>query len=475
MASSWVVALDLVGATPRQPVGEDLLPTKVSYFKGPKNEWRTGLPSYGSVVYREPWPGVGPGGERHGRGAEVDLCGETRSQPRSDPPRLPRGERGATRAERLAGRRHATWRDPRAGADCLPGGGRSSRGGSGGLRARARRRSRAAKPTASGSASTTLARELVVDPVTLVYCGYIGGSQLTTVAKTSPSTPPATPTSQVPPSSTERHLPGDGRTRPDPQRQRTTPSWPRSTPTAARWTTAATSAGRMTTPATASPSTRPATPMSLAYRVHRGELPGQRRTGPQLQRQRRRLRRQGQRRRHRAGRTADTSAVSSTTTARASPSTPPATPTSRVPPTQLRRPFRSTVGPDLTLQLAATTPSWPRSTPLVPRWPTAATSADRTDHDYGLGHRRRRRRERLRHRLYRVHRGDLPGDGRTGPHPQRASDAFVAKVNTAGTALDYCGYIGGEFGRFAPWHRRRRRRQRLRRRVHLFHRGDASR
>ncbi|PWB74688.1 MAG: hypothetical protein C3F15_07385, partial [Holophagae bacterium] len=47
-AGSWVVALDLVGDTPRQPVGENPLPTKVSYFKGPKDQWRTGLPSYGS-------------------------------------------------------------------------------------------------------------------------------------------------------------------------------------------------------------------------------------------------------------------------------------------------------------------------------------------------------------------------------------------------------------------------------------------
>ena len=57
-AGSWVVALDFVGATPRQPVGEDQLPTRVSYFKGPKAEWRTGLPSYGSVRYSESWPGV---------------------------------------------------------------------------------------------------------------------------------------------------------------------------------------------------------------------------------------------------------------------------------------------------------------------------------------------------------------------------------------------------------------------------------
>ena len=55
---SWVVSLDLVGATPRRPVGENPLPTRVSYFKGPRERWRTGLPTYGSVRYREPWPGV---------------------------------------------------------------------------------------------------------------------------------------------------------------------------------------------------------------------------------------------------------------------------------------------------------------------------------------------------------------------------------------------------------------------------------
>jgi hypothetical protein len=55
---SWVVALDLVGATPREPFGSDLLSTRVSYFTGSRERWRTGLPSYGSVEFREPWLGV---------------------------------------------------------------------------------------------------------------------------------------------------------------------------------------------------------------------------------------------------------------------------------------------------------------------------------------------------------------------------------------------------------------------------------
>ena len=41
-------------------------------------------------------------------------------------------------------------------------------------------------------------------------------------------------------------------------------------------------------------------------------------------------------------------------------------------------------------------------------------------------------------------RGHLPGDGRARPDLQRRyRDAFVAKVKAAGTALVYCGYIGG--------------------------------
>ena len=40
--------------------------------------------------------------------------------------------------------------------------------------------------------------------------------------------------------------------------------------------------------------------------------------------------------------------------------------------------------------------------------------------------------------------GHLSRDRRAGPDPQRRlCDAFVAKVNAAGTALVYCGYIGG--------------------------------
>ncbi len=79
--------------------------------------------------------------------------------------------------------------------------------------------------------------------------------------------------------------------------------------------------------------------------------------------------------------------------------------------------FPVTVGPDLTFNGGARTPSWPGSTPPARRSTTAATSA--VGEDDGERHRRRRRRQRLRHRLHRLHRGELPGDGRSGPDLQR--------------------------------------------------------
>jgi hypothetical protein len=55
----WVVKLDFLGANPSaQPVGRDPTPAVVSYFKGPKEDWKTALPTYGSLVYENLWPGI---------------------------------------------------------------------------------------------------------------------------------------------------------------------------------------------------------------------------------------------------------------------------------------------------------------------------------------------------------------------------------------------------------------------------------
>jgi hypothetical protein len=55
----WVVKLDFVGANPEvKPEGREPTPAVISYFKGPRGKWRTGLKTYGSVIYRDLWPGI---------------------------------------------------------------------------------------------------------------------------------------------------------------------------------------------------------------------------------------------------------------------------------------------------------------------------------------------------------------------------------------------------------------------------------
>ena len=55
----WVVKLDFVDANPNaRPVGVEPTSAVISYFKGPREEWTTGLPTYASLVYRDLWPGI---------------------------------------------------------------------------------------------------------------------------------------------------------------------------------------------------------------------------------------------------------------------------------------------------------------------------------------------------------------------------------------------------------------------------------
>jgi hypothetical protein len=57
--SRWVVKLDFVGANPNPKISAtEKTPAVVSYFKGPRENWKTGLSTYGSIVYSDLWPGI---------------------------------------------------------------------------------------------------------------------------------------------------------------------------------------------------------------------------------------------------------------------------------------------------------------------------------------------------------------------------------------------------------------------------------
>jgi hypothetical protein len=55
----WIVKVDFVGANPDvKPAGRDQTSAIISQFKGSKQQWKTGLKTYGSVVYPNLWPGI---------------------------------------------------------------------------------------------------------------------------------------------------------------------------------------------------------------------------------------------------------------------------------------------------------------------------------------------------------------------------------------------------------------------------------
>ncbi|MBI3941851.1 MAG: SBBP repeat-containing protein [Chloroflexi bacterium] len=57
-AERWTIHLDFVGANQVVPVGQGESPAVVSYFKGPRSQWQTGLRIYTGLLYQDLWPGI---------------------------------------------------------------------------------------------------------------------------------------------------------------------------------------------------------------------------------------------------------------------------------------------------------------------------------------------------------------------------------------------------------------------------------
>ena len=55
----WNMKLEFVGANPAaRPLAHDPTQTSVSYFKGPRSAWKSGLGTYSTVTYAGLWPGI---------------------------------------------------------------------------------------------------------------------------------------------------------------------------------------------------------------------------------------------------------------------------------------------------------------------------------------------------------------------------------------------------------------------------------
>lgn len=59
MPERWAVKLEFIGANPDvEPAGQDRTAAAISYFKGPRHQWKTGLATYSSVLYSGLWTGI---------------------------------------------------------------------------------------------------------------------------------------------------------------------------------------------------------------------------------------------------------------------------------------------------------------------------------------------------------------------------------------------------------------------------------
>jgi hypothetical protein len=175
----WTLKLDFPGAGRVRPEGENPAETVLSYFKGPESERRTGVPAYNSIVYRDLWPGIDLvyGGDAN------HLKYRFVVRPGADPDRIRLAYRGAERlkvngdggleivtaAGVLRDDAPVSWQETEEGR--VPVNVSYTIG-----------LSDAGSPAPGAPLdygflveSYDPARELVIDPVVLVYCGFIGG------------------------------------------------------------------------------------------------------------------------------------------------------------------------------------------------------------------------------------------------------------------------------------------------------------
>ena len=183
----WVVKLDFLGARPAvKPVGMDKTGTVISYFNGPSENWTAGLSTYSRIIYRDLWPGI----DLVYSGTTGRLKSEFVVHPGADPSRIRLAYRGANSVvvnaagglvvstpgggfedgEPLAYQeREGTRFDVPLAYDIVDDGhGQLDREGPG-----QKTGHRVVYGFSVGDYDRT--GLLVLDPVILIYCGYLGG------------------------------------------------------------------------------------------------------------------------------------------------------------------------------------------------------------------------------------------------------------------------------------------------------------
>ena len=174
--SRWTMKLEFIGANPKvTPRGRDATPAVISQFTGPRSQWKTGIRTYGAVVYEELWPGI----DMVYDGAEGRLKYTFLLKPGADPSRIRLAYRGSSEVSVTdAGELKIVTPVGRL-SEAAP----YSYQEMDGRRVEvatsyAVTPSRTSDPAVVGFrvGAYDTSRPLVVDPATFVYVGYIGGS-----------------------------------------------------------------------------------------------------------------------------------------------------------------------------------------------------------------------------------------------------------------------------------------------------------
>jgi len=183
----YAVKLDFVGANADvRPSGEEKTGAVISYFKGKPEEWKAGLPTFSRIVYKNLWPGI----DVAYYGTTDKMKYEFIVHPGSDPSLIRLAYRGASAVE-VNGEGRLEVRTPAGGfADDRPVGYQEIDGKRMDVALSYLLEERSAiKPGPGGGEAVTKSyvygfnvgaydrtKPLVLDPAVLVYCGYIGGS-----------------------------------------------------------------------------------------------------------------------------------------------------------------------------------------------------------------------------------------------------------------------------------------------------------
>jgi hypothetical protein len=189
-ASRWAVKLDFLDANPEvKPVGTDETGAVISYFHGHPENWKTGLSTCSRIVYANLWPGI----DLAYSGTMDELKSEFIVHPGADPSRIRLAYRGASSvliddaAQLIVSTPAGTFEDgiPVAYQEVsgrrMPvslayeivdsGDGRTAPDGWG-----QNEQDTIIYGFSIGAYDQT--KPLILDPVILIYCGYIGGPGL---------------------------------------------------------------------------------------------------------------------------------------------------------------------------------------------------------------------------------------------------------------------------------------------------------